>query len=82
MNRKDMTEMKIRTYINPDREVSDGFTCNSCGAVHNETIGKGKYCADFRRELIVTADGKIVKCFECTMACRSKLIAEGVGGIV
>ena len=70
--------MKIRTYTNPAREVGDGFTCDGCGAVRKEAIGKGHWCADFRRELIVTADGTVIKCFECTFACRSKLIAEGV----
>ena len=80
MNRKDITEMKIRTYTNPAREVGDGFTCDGCGAVRKEAIGKGHWCADFRRELIVTAGGTVIKCFECTFACRSKLIAEGVGG--
>ena len=80
MNRKDLKSMKIKTYTDPARNVPNGFTCDGCGAVRNESIGKGKYCADFRRELIVTASSKIVKCFECTMACRSTLIAEGVKG--
>lgn len=78
MNRKDITDMKIKTYTSPDREVSDGFTCDNCGAIRNGSIGNGKWCAGFRADLITAPDGTVVKCFECTMACRAKLIAEGM----
>ncbi len=72
--------MKIRTYTDPAREVPDGYTCDNCGALRNETIGSRKTCAGFRRELLITKDGKAIKAFECVLACRSRLIVESVGG--
>lgn len=73
--------MKIKTYTNPARDVSDGFTCGNCGAIRNGSIGKGKWCAGFRADLVTAPDGTVVKCFECMMACRAKLIAEGMAGL-
>ncbi len=72
--------MKIRTYTDRAREVPDGFICDGCGAVRKKGVGNGKWCAAFCRDLVVNANGRIVKCFECTMACRSMLIVEGIGG--
>ena len=68
--------MKIRTYTDQDREVPDGFTCDGCGALRNETIGNGKICAAFRRGLLTAKDGKGIKAFECVLACRNCLILD------
>lgn len=73
--------MKIKTYTNPAREVSDGFACDNCGGIRNGSIGSGRWCADFRVDLVTAPDGTVVKCFECTMACRAKLIAEGMSAL-
>lgn len=72
--------MKIKTYTDPAREVPNGFTCDGCGAVRNESLGKKKYCSAFRRELMAGKDGSMIKCFECVLACRSQLIRDGAGG--
>ena len=70
--------MKIRTYTDPVREVPDGFTCENCGAIRNDLIGKGKSCAAFRRTLLIAKDGDAIKAFECALACRTQLIEDAL----
>ncbi len=72
--------MKIRTYTDQAREVPDGFTCEGCGALRNNALRQEKSCYGFRRELLLTPDGRPIKAFECVLACRNGLIMEKLGG--
>lgn len=72
--------MKIRTYTDRAREVPDGFHCNDCGAIRNAAVGDDKCCGGFGRDLIPDRAGRLIKCFDCVLACRSRLIVESWGG--